>query len=993
MLSEGQAFSHFKIKRLLGRGGMGEVYLAEDEKLGREVAIKILSGELFSDADKLKRFHRESRTAAQVSNPYVMSIYDIGSAPATEGDEDVHYIVMEYIRGQSLSAWLNQRRPDLPMVLRIAEKIAAGLAAAHKLNIVHRDIKADNIIVDENEDPRILDFGLAKPLESSGVRTDSEKTDTVSEELTQAGKIIGTVSYMSPEQARGESVDTRSDVFSFGVLLYRMATGEFPFAGETQVSTLAKILETRHEPLRSKDTSLPPELERIVDKCLQKKPDDRYQNTTDLVLDIRSLRRQYDSGITETVSGVSSRMAAGRSGRWRTFGLVAVAVVVVAVVSVILSTVDFSGSGGGQAVRAAGNSLAIIGFENKTGNPSLDWLKSGLPEVLLTDLSQSDAINVVSPRRMDDHMVARGYGERGGEYSYENYLKCAIDIGAVNVLSGSYFRLGTRIRIDARIEEVATGRIVLAEKVVGEDAFVLVDSLSEKIAASLDILESMRGATNASEFASASPAAYRLYLEGLELFDRELYDSAISQFHRAIALDSSFALPYMRIGMALVFQGRQQDGQQWFLMATEREGKLPVKDRTLLDVYRDTWVHQQFDAAYTKLQSFVRSYPEDPEGRVIYGIFKYQIMRDSTAALAEFDTALALQPGYQLAFAQYVNLYLSYENDMKALEYAKRLQETRPESPSGYILVGSVNRRLGRLDEAIANYQELLERFPTHRTPYNALADIYITTRDFDKARDYLARFRAVLGDDPLVLGSYYSSMANIAVWDGEIRQAFELTRERLNVYLQTGDSTRIMGAYSSLGNLHRIVGMTDSSLAMYRKGHEWATLVQKLNYPMTAVSIDHSLADELRPLMKEASTAFRAAVPSNMWPLVDLIEESFEAAAAADTARMIDVAAKVADSPFASDTEHDMAKLYVASGQYQRAWDLYEKIYSNPNPVWSATRYLPAQYYRGFAAEQLGMKTEAIRLYQEVLEYWGDVDMPIEEATLARERLARLQS
>lgn len=993
MFSEGQAFSHFKIKRLLGKGGMGAVYLAEDEKLGREVALKILSSEFFSDTEKLKRFHREARTAAQVSSPYVMSIYDIGSAPMEEEGDEVHYIVMEYVRGESLSSWLTERKPETATILRMGEKIASGLASAHKLNIVHRDIKSDNIIVDENDDPRILDFGLAKPVEPLGLKSDEPKTDTISEELTQAGKIIGTVSYMSPEQAKGETVDTRSDIFSFGILLYRMATGVFPFTGETQVSTLAKILEGRHEPLRSKDASISPEMERIVDKCLQKNPDDRYQNTQDLVLDIRSLRRQFDSGITETVTSVTNRAVPSGGGKLRKTILAGAAILVVAALAVILSLADFGGSQTNQTVQAAGNTLAIVGFQNKTGDPGLDWLKSGLPEVLLTDLAQSEAITVVSPRRMDDHLAAMSDGDGEGNHSYDDYLQCAIDIGAVNVLSGSYFKLGDKIRIDARMEEVATGKIVLAEKVMGDDAFVLVDSLSDKIASSLNILESMSGATNASDFASRSPEAYKHYLQGLELFDRELYDSARAQFHQAIALDSTFALPYMRIGMAHVFEGRVQEGRPWFLKASEHEGKLPVKDRALLDVYRDTWVHQQFDAAMTKLQSFVRSYPEDPEGRVIYGIFLYQIKRDSTASLAQFDTALALQPGFQLAMAQYINLYVAYDNDAKALEYANRLREAHPESPAGYIAIGATNRRMGNMQEAVAAYEVLADRFPENRVAYDALADIYIGQRDFDKAREYLEKLRKKHGHDPVVMGSYYNSLSNIASWEGKLTQALDLQRERLRVYQGVIDSTRVLTTYRMMGHLYTTLGMSDSALAAYHEGSKYAIPFEKIQFPLIAVSLETADADELRGPFKEAAKAFRAATPPDVWPVVEYIEALFEAYAINDTAGIIAAMRQLKESPFSRGFDHQMAEMLVASGHHQEAWDLFEDYYSRPNPEWSAISYIPAQYYRGYAAEQLGMKQEAIGFYEEVLRYWGQSDMALKEVKLAREGLARLQT
>ena len=488
MLEPGAKFSHFTIIRKLGEGGMGSVYLAEDQKLGRKVALKVLLGEFFDSVERQERFKREAMIAAQINHPNVMSIFDIGSDVEAASGRDLSYIVMEFVEGQSLSDYLRDKKPDLGAVLRLAEKISAGLAAAHKLHIVHRDIKADNIMIDADGEPKILDFGLAKP--SDGLFEKSEGTPTISKELTKAGKILGTVSYMSPEQARGDAIDIRSDIFSFGILLYRMATGELPFQGPSQVSTLAKILETRHEMPRTKNENIPLELERIIDKCLQKESNDRYQDTRDLVLDLRNMRRQYDSGISDSITGEVQR-ARSRKGIISSKGLrigvpIALVLVVAAVVIQFTSRTDNSAS---TKLNAQENSLAILGFENKTGDTLYDWMETGLPEILLTDLAQSEALHVISRERLLDHFSSN----RDAVHTHEEFVKAAKALGAVNILSGAFYKLGDKMRIDARLEDVATGQIILAEKVVGEDPFGLVDSLTRKITLSMHVKEQIGG--------------------------------------------------------------------------------------------------------------------------------------------------------------------------------------------------------------------------------------------------------------------------------------------------------------------------------------------------------------------------------------------------------------------------------------------------------------------------------------------------------------------
>ena len=385
-LSAGQKFAHFEIIKKLGEGGMGEVFLAEDQKLNRKVALKVLHPEYFDNLDRLERFKREARTAAQISDPNVMAIHDIDKAVEEDSRKEINYIVMEYIEGDSLSGYLATGQRTISDLLKISQKIASGLAEAHKLKIVHRDIKADNIIIEESGNPKILDFGLAKPAAGLVSGSGDQNTQTISQELTQEGRILGTVSYMSPEQARGEKVDSRSDIFSFGILLYKMFTGKFPFDGSDNVSTIAKILETRQTPIRQVEASLPPELERIIDKCLQKDPNDRYQDTRDLVVDLRSLRRQFDSGITSTDSLIAEKPKIQKSfhlnlsGRVRSFILVLFAIVV-AIILLDKFTSDDNDGGITSVAHADNNALAILGFENQTGDKELDWLQAGLPEI------------------------------------------------------------------------------------------------------------------------------------------------------------------------------------------------------------------------------------------------------------------------------------------------------------------------------------------------------------------------------------------------------------------------------------------------------------------------------------------------------------------------------------------------------------------------------------------------------------------------------------
>lgn len=894
MLETGQVFANFKILGHLGAGGMGEVYLAEDQKLNRQVALKILLDEFFEDSERLQRFEREAKTAAQITHPNVMGIYDMGKGKHPETGKEVSYIVMERVHGKPLFDYMQSSQTNLNSVLRLGEKIAAGLAAAHKLNIVHRDIKSSNILVDDEGTPKILDFGLAKPIEP--VQMDDDNTNTVSQELTKEGKIVGTISYMSPEQARGEKVDSRSDLFSFGVLLYHMVTSEFPFSGSSQVATLAKILETKHDAPSLKNQNINPELERIIDKCLQKNPNDRYQSAADLVVDLRNLRRQYDSGISESVTGISGITdkksvtkqfnLSGKREIWIATAIIAVSIVIYTWIGYDKSATQTDNSGVVYSDTVFGDALAIFSFENKTKDTTLDWLETGLPDILMTDLVQSDAISIVSTQRIMDFlkkdnnlsgnegdMIANAIQDAIGKsldgvpiakdaiknvksqmrgmghvvFSHSDKINAARSLGAANVLSGSFYKMGDKIRIDARLEDIATGKIVFAEKVVGDDPFTMVDSLTNKIASSLNIQEIMNKTTSVASMITDSPEAYKLYHEGMKLFFLSLNDEAIDKFQKAIEIDHTFAMAYMRVGMCHVFEGRGQQGSAQFAIAQEYKNKLPIRERSKLELYSDVWLVQDYDAAFKKLATYVDHYPDDKEIRTIYAMTLQQFNQDIPACFAHLDTVLAVDPGYQFALSFYSQVYRSLKQYDLALEYTKRIRQHHPESPEAYFEIAHIYELQDKYDEAIAENEVAMELFPDDTRGLRRLSTLYIRKRNFDKAEKYLERYLKTIENNHYSIVSYFYSRANLENWNGKFNSATDYYFKAIEEAFKTNDSNYISGAYSSLSTHYRRLHVNDSSKYYGELGYKWSRQFGGLNFTMSAVTLDNSYCDELR--------------------------------------------------------------------------------------------------------------------------------------------------
>lgn len=997
MLESGRTVAHFTIIKRLGAGGMGEVYLAEDTKLGRRVALKILHPEFFGDQERKERFYREARTAAGISHPNVMAIYDLGAVADQATGQDLDYIVMEHIDGQSLSAHLQQAGWDIKTVLHMAEQIAAGLAAAHKVNIVHRDIKSDNVIIDADGVPKILDFGLAKPVAPYQPEDKEESPDTVSQELTKAGKIVGTVSYMSPEQIQGEPVDSRSDIFAFGILLYRMATGSLPFTGETQVSILAKILESHPEPPRTKNDQVPPELERIIDKCLRKDPNDRYQDTRDLVVDLRNLRRQYDSGISMISSSITDALSKESSGgrrRWLMPALIVIPILIAAILLWKLLGVSDRPGDATAAVSQQDNALAILSFENKTEDDSLNWLQTGLPEILLTDLSQSQDISIVSRDRIIDFLKANRE-TTDSVFSHPDLTMAAQRLGARHALSGAFYRLSNNYRIDARLEDLATNRIIFTEKVVGDDLFAMVDSLTDKIARSLNLDTDPAHARSVATYTSSSPEAYRKYRMGMEKFEKELFDEAIVDFKQAIEIDSTFALPYMRIGMAHVFQSRPQKGAHWFQLARKYQDRLPNWEATLLDVYADLWLDRKFDEAFIKMQMLVKNHPNDKESRAIYGLMIQGFTGDSTEAMAQYDTALQLDPQYLLALTTVSRIYERRNDHDKAVEYARKARTYHPDSPTPYLLLSALYTGHGDLQLAANEYRQLLDQFPGHAQALIRLGRVYIRLRDFDNARKVVEQIRQYHADDPYLMESYYDELANLANWEGKFLTGIKYRFQGLDVIKTTGDSVLIAGKYLVIANAYHFLRMPDSVIKYAKLIYDWGVLFQKANYPLLSVQVSPSSADSVRPLLQGVLANMRAILPSAMFPIIDGVQQMFEADAVHDTAKVIEASLKIynASSEGNQSSEQDAGILSAATGQYKQAREILGKYTSGDQMTTSGQRYPQMLYYLAVAEEGLGDTQLAIQYYREVLQYWGKPEVEVREIKDARERLARLTS
>ncbi|MGQ0762497.1 MAG: protein kinase domain-containing protein [Acidobacteriota bacterium] len=706
-IAAGTRLGRYEIRSKLGEGGMGEVYLTQDTKLDRKVALKILPAELAANQDRMRRFVQEAKAAAALNHPNIATIHEIGES------DGVNYIAMEFIDGTTLREKIHQEQTDLRKLLRFLQHVAEGLVKAHAAGIVHRDLKSDNVMITRDGHAKILDFGLAKLIEQPPISggDSSEVATAVMPQHSTPGAVMGTVGYMSPEQAQGKTkeIDQRSDIFSFGCILFEAVTGKKPFEGDSIVKSLHMVIYEPAPSLTEFNPSAPTELQRIVRRCLAKDPDERYQSIKEVAIELKQLRRELEGAGLDTTVPPPSRSGAplcashsssldsalshssvpspslqtrASSAEYVVSGIRQHKLATVLVVfALIAGAIAFGLYLHARNSEVAIESIAVLPFENKSGNADSEYLSDGLAESLIYRLSQLPNLKV-SPTSS----VVRYKGKE------TDVQKIGSELGVNAIMSGRMVQRGDNLTISVELVDARTNKLIWGEQYERKlsDLLTTQREIAAAIAQKLQLKLAGNDAKGITKRYTNNNEAYQLYLKGRFYFARRTKDNmfkSIELFKQAVSLDPNFALAYVGI----------------------------AESYSTIPSYPYASPAECVPQAKAAVARALEIDPELPEAHTVAAMIAATHDWDYPQAEREFKRSLELDPNLAITHYRYGWTYLSpLGRHDEAIAEMKRAMELEPLSIMQGANFAAVLMYAGRFDEAIGQARKTYELDPSH---------------------------------------------------------------------------------------------------------------------------------------------------------------------------------------------------------------------------------------------------------------------------------------
>jgi serine/threonine protein kinase/Flp pilus assembly protein TadD len=986
-LTRGTTFAdRYEIIEELGKGGMGKVYRVEDKKLEQEIALKLIKPEIAKDKKTIERFRNELRTARNIRHKNVCGMYDLGE---TEG---AYFITMEYVRGEDLKSFIHRSgQLAVGTAVRIAKQVCEGLSEAHKLGVVHRDMKSNNIMIDKEGNVRIMDFGIARSLVGKGI--------------TGAGVMIGTPEYMSPEQVEGKEVDQRSDIYSVGIILYEMVTGQVPFEGDTPFTVGMKHKgETPKDP-KELNSQTPEDLSHVILRCLEKDKEKRYQSTGE----VRSELENIEKGIPATERVVPRQKPLTSREITVTFGLrklliPAVVVIALAVVSIVIWRLFPSQER--LPIPQDKPSLAVMYFKNNTGDKNYDHWKSALSDLLISDLAQSKYLHVMGGDKLYNILEQLDLLD-ADSYSSVDLEKVASRGGVNHILLGNLTKAGDNFRLNITLQKADTGELIGSETVDGKgeaSLISMVDELTRRIKKDFKLSDMQIESDidkHIGEVTTKSSEAYKYYHEGMRYDIKGDYPKVIEYMEKAIVLDPEFASAYHAMSWAYGNQGYRSEERKFLKKAMELSDRLSDREKyNIQGAYYLRLSEKTYDKAIEAYEKLLQLYPDDLNGNNDLGIL-YSRIEERDKAVERYEACLK-HGGKDIVF--YINLAGIYRS-MGLFDKARQVLEQylNDVSDNAFIREDLALTFLdqGKYELALAEVNKAHSLNPTHWRIIRRRGDIFLYMGDLKKAEE---EYKKLLRRKEQVVYAWgLQRLDGLYLLQGKFKDARQVSQQGLELSERLGQTTWIGATLVELSYVERSLGNFDRALELLNKRWNRAVSDEDFNsqrgtlfemgftyLEMKSMNKAQKTADRLKEMIEQS---MNKKLIRNYYILMSRIELEKN-----NYSNALEFFNKAAPLLSAISSSHllladSMALAHYKAGNLKNARREYERLISLTTGRQSfGDLYAKSFYMLGRIHEEQGNKTEAAEHYEKFLDLWKDADPGIAEVEEARKRLARLE-
>lgn len=954
---------------------MGVVYKAQDTKLDRIVALKFLPQYLSSDPVEKERFFHEAKAASALNHPNITTIY------AIDEFEGQAYIAMEYVEGKTLKKLVETEPLSLKKILDIAIQSCDGLAAAREKGIIHRDIKSDNIMVTTKGQVKIMDFGLAKLKGST--------------KLTKAGTTLGTAAYMSPEQASGEEVDYRSDIFSFGVVLYELLTGQLPFKGEHQQAIIYSILNEEPQPVARFNNKVSPEIDRIVFKALAKDKEERYQHIEDLQADLRKERKSLEYVRT---GQVTSQVISTKPRKKLLRILVPASIITIAILLFLILQPFKVEVGTEQKAIAEQNSLAIMYFENLVDREDKERLGEIVTNLLITDLSESQYMNVVSSQRLYD--ILKLLGKEGEKVIDKNIAtQVAQKAQARWMLLGSILQLEPEVVLTSQLVEVKSGNVISSQRITGEPKekiFSIIDKLTVEIKKDITLPSEAKKEKDpqVANVTTHSLEAYRYYLEGMEYYHKFYFREAERIFKKSLEFDSTFAMAHYRL--ANIFD--ESEAKKSIAKAVKYSNKVSQKENHYIKSM-EAFLSENYTKAITQLQKIVERDPQEKAAFYNLARIYYFSLKKPDEAVRHLTKAIELDSLFKWAYNLLAYCYDEIGDFEKSIWAINKYISLAPDEANPYNTRGDLYAYNGRIDQAIESYKKAVEIKPDFYASVQKLGHMYLFKRDYAQAESYYQQL--ISSEEKNTRSNGRTSLALIPLYQGKFNQALQILEqglaadkmERIGGWMEMVKHIEKANIYEAQSNFD--LALKEAEICMetaHKMDPHDPVYFRDLYIYLLTQSGNIKKAEEIASSLKKDIEKKDVKKMHRYWLMASLIESVKN-----NKKTAVDYLEKAVQKlpKFDFTVNYFLAQAYLETGRLDEAVVGLEKLlnrYDEERPynsIWAVKAY----YWLGLAYDKSGWKQKAIEKYQEFLDIWKEADPGISEVADAKQRLAKLKA